>query len=719
MKKLKWIWCLLITLVGFTACSSDDKDGNGTQTNAEVTTLNVDVILPQDIYSQWKNTIEWQLSNVAKAQQNMDKQVKLNIRYHDENTEDLDHLGYLLTHPEDGDTDTCTAVIGPYYDENARHILNYAVGKRLPVLLPVCTSGELQRINARSTNAWFLTESDITQCEVLLSAIKAQDKKNVALIYDNDEYGETYRNWFGFLATEYKLNIVKNGIIKYSKGMNLKSFLDETHKLNSNTYILLAVSSQDEYVQIINQIGNLSEQMGNSYIIPMCTSSAITDKLVATGKYMMGVSPVASPTSGFIDSYKAKYGKEPTMGEAQMYDALSLVTLGAAKRLYAANPNEKQLTDWIRDVVSYKEGEGAVWSSDGLATAFHDFAQRSNCNVNGATGQLLFDQSTHTKILQTCYQFWAAEEGKKATIGYLSTSGNNSSASTTSVWEWQQTVADDFDPNIKVDHNLPDCTDHWALLISPSTSWANYRHQADVFAMYQLLKKHGYDDDHIIVIAEDNLANSTENAAHPGEIFVEPGGENVHKDVKVDYHFSDLKPQDIADIMLGKQSDRLPEVFHTTKSSDVLFFWSGHGGEDDGPLWGQEDALSYFGSKRIKEIAQTMHEEGKYRRMMFAIETCFSGTWGQALTGVPDVIAITAANSYEPSKADVQDRELGVFLSNAFARSFRDAINGNPSISIRDLYLNLAKTTTGSHVSLYNESNYGSVYTCNMSDYTK
>lgn len=718
MKIFKWIGLLLLALVVFTACSSDNDDNGGTQVNAEVTTLNVDVILPQDIYAQWKNTIEWQLDNAAKAQQNLDKQVKLNIRYHDENTEDLDHLGYELTHPEEGETNICNAIIGPYYDEHARHILNYAVSKRLPVLLPTCTSGELQRINARSTNAWFLTESDITQCEVLLSAIKAQNKKNVALIYADDEYGETYRNWFGFLATEYKLNIVKDGIIRYNSGANLQSFLNETLQLDKSTYVLLAVSNQDDYVKILNQIGSLSEQKG-AFVIPMCTSSAIADRLVGTGKYMMGVSPVAAPTGGFNSIYQTKFGKEPSTGEAQMYDALSLITLGAAKRLYAANSEEKDLTDWMRDVVSYKEGEGAQWTSDGLASVFRVYSQRGNSNVNGATGQLLFDQATHTKILQTCYQFWAADKGDKATIGYLSTSGSNNSASTTSVWEWQQTVADDFDPNLKVDHNLPACTDHWAVLISPSTSWANYRHQADVFAMYQLLKKHGYDDDHIIVIAEDNLADSKENAEQSGKIFVEVGGENVHQGVKVDYHFSDLEPQDIADIMLGKQSERLPEVLHTTKSSDVLFFWSGHGGDNDGPLWGQEDARAYFGSERIKQIAQTMYEEGKYRRMMFAIETCFSGIWGKALTGIPDVIAITAANEYEPSKADVQDRELGVFLSNAFARSFRDAINGNPSISIRDLYLDLAKTTTGSHVSLYNEQNYGSVYTSSMSDYMK
>ena len=719
MKILRHLLYILLAFVSFTACSSNEDNGNNSSTQTETITLNVDIVLPQEIYSQWQNTISWAQDNLAKAQQNQNKVVKLNIRYHNEDTEDLDHLAYTLTHPEDGEEDTCNAIIGPYYDDHARSILNYAVGKRLPVLLPTCASGELQRINSKSTNAWFLTESDITQCEVLLSAVKAQDAKNVALVYTDDNYGETYRNWFGFLATEYKLNIVKNGIIKYTKGKSIKNFLDETRQLDSSTYILIAVSDAEDYAMLLNQIGSPSEQSGRSYVVPLCTSTANINKVVATGKYMMGISPVASPTSGFTATYQAKFGNEPTYGESQMYDALSIICLGATKQVYASNPNEKQLTDWMRDVVADESGICSSWTAEGMAIAFNNYSNHQGCDLNGATGNLLFDQATHTKALQSCYQFWAAENGKRSVIGYLSTSGSNNSASTSTIWEWKQSVADDFDPNIKVDHNLPACTDHWAILISPSTTWANYRHQADVFAMYQLLKKHGYDDEHIIMIAEDNLANCKENTVHSGEMFVEINGENIHKDARVDYHFSDLNRQDLSDIMLGKTSERLPTVLNTSEGSDILFFWSGHGGEGDGPLWGNEDAEYYFGSQTMKQIVETMHKEGKYRRMMFAIETCFSGIWGEALSGIPDIITITAANSYEPSKADVQDREMGIFLSNAFARSFRDAINSNPSISMRDLYLNLAKTTTTSHVSLYNEKEYGSVYTTSMSDYMK
>jgi glycosylphosphatidylinositol transamidase (GPIT) subunit GPI8 len=173
----------------------------------------------------------------------------------------------------------------------------------------------------------------------------------------------------------------------------------------------------------------------------------------------------------------------------------------------------------------------------------------------------------------------------------------------------------------------------------------------------------------------------------------------------------------VADIMLGHESARLPKVIHPTSTSNVFFFWSGHGGSSEGPLWGTEDAHSYFGKQRIKDIVTQMNEADMYRRLMFSIETCFSGQWGESLTGLPDVIVMTAANPRETSKADVHNSELGVFLSNAFARTFRKYVNQNNRISLRDMYIELAKTTNGSHVSIYNERNYGSVYTNTMVDF--
>ena len=309
-----------------------------------------------------------------------------------------------------------------------------------------------------------------------------------------------------------------------------------------------------------------------------------------------------------------------------------------------------------------------------------------------------------------------------------------------------------FDNSIHNDSLLSDVTDHWAVVISPSTTWANYRHQADAFSMYQLLRQYGYDDDHIVLIVEDNLAYSQENKDFPGQIFVERGdplswgfiGKDVRENAVVDYHFSQLTPDDIADIMQGRQSERLPHVIHPDSTSNVFFFWSGHGGMNGGPLWGNEDSKVYFGKDRIRSIVEEMagtaaannsqfsilrsatsgdaslaknSQFKKYRRMMFALETCYSGQWGEALTELPDLLVLTAANAYETSKADIFDQQLGVYLSNAFSRTFRSKVSKTSNVTLYDLYRELFKTTNGSHVTIYNNDKYGSVYTETMQEY--
>ena len=753
-----------IVLLGILAACSD-KDDNNTPAaqKVEEVVYNVDVILPKAIQEQWKTTFDWAQENIAKAQRMETKQVKLNLRFHDEDTEKMDDLAYDLTHNETTE-DTCYAIIGPYYSDHATIFLSFAAKNRLPVVMPTCTNGELQRINARNTYAWFLTESDITQCEIMFSAIQTMGGRNVALIYSDDSYGKTYYDWFNFLATENDLNIVGEATA-YKVGDNLYDFLRQAAEdaNGGNTMLCLALSNPADYVEVSQQV---TEYMANpapgaeTIFNLMCADKAMNEEVVYNDNMpeFLGISPVGAVSYGFPQDFRGRFGRLPYNGEAQLYDALCLIAFGAAHQLaspeeclvngkqvtYSSRPYEPGLTDYMRSVVTSMangtDTKNTLWNLSGLAAAFHQLSNgKETGKLHGASGDLLFDNDSQTKIVNTVYMVWtvdhdyyfddsgqASMDNKLVPLCYLSTSGNGTSVSTTNIWEkekrWQQQM-ETIEGNV---HQLPDTKSHWAVVISPSTTWPNYRHQADAFAMYQTLRQHGYDDDHIVLIVEDNLANDTRNI-FPGQIFVERSDNasvsdmlvnfDVHKNAVVDYHFSNITPDDVADIMMGRQSDRLPEVIHPDSASNVLFFWSGHGGSTEGPLWGNEDARSYFGTKRINSIITQMNDANMYRRMMFAIETCFSGRWGEALSGQPDVLVLTAANSHETSKADVHDKELGVYLSNAFARTFRQYVNQRNTITLRELYIELAKTTNGSHVSIYNEHNYGSVYTNTMEDY--
>ena len=749
MKKIisSLIWLVAFGwLAGFmVSCSNSDA----TDTPAPiqpvstqiVDTLNVDVILPPDIQKMWQPVINLALDNIAEAQKALPKRVFMNLRYHDENAADLDKTVYRLCFPEAGD-DTCHLILGPYRSSKAEMVMVNAAIRRVPVLMPVVTSDELQRVYSEKPNTWFFTESDVTACDIILNVSSAQGLREAALFYTDDRYGNSFRNWFGYMATEYSVNVEPKHICAYGAGKDVTNLLEgiERHALENSkpSMVLMAFSTEAEYLQFIKQVLDVRKRLSinesnQSMVMYVVPDVGDIDAVHQAGLPLLGLNPAPSSISGFDTSYYSLLGTNVPQGGAQVYDALMLAALGAAKRAgnptgpdhlkidgeevaYRDEPFGPNLSDWMRALVADKTGEITIWNTDGLRMAFNMLSEGKNPNVNGTTGKLLFDAKMHSTILQTTYWLWHTDgKGSHTPLITLSTHGENGEVATLPAWEWQKAISQQFNEDLFVWHKLPVYEDYWALLVTPSTTWANYRHQADVMAMYQLLRRHGYDDDHIVVVCEDNLANASQNV-YPGKVYVENQNEesepeNVHEGFVPDYHFSDIKMEDIRRIILGDtDGGRLPHVLHTTEISNIFIFWSGHGADGRGMCWNDGNGSQTFTGEYMRQILEELNDRDGYRRCMLAIETCFSGLIGDAIVGLPDVVAITAANKIEPSKADVHNRELGVFLSNAFARSFRKEIDKNYRIKLRDLYYQLALSTSGSHVTLYNEENYGSVY---------
>lgn len=727
---------IIAAIMLFVGSSCSDRDANNSGRNASEVTVNVDVILPEDLKREYTDVIAMALKNLTLAQQNLDNKVKLNLRYHDEDTENIDQLAKQLTTSSDGDT--CHAVIGPFRDDDARIFLGYTAKTNIPVILPTCVDPELQRIYSRCKNTWFLTESTTTQLEVMLQSIsQVSQYACTALLYSTDKTGISFKDYFGRFATEFKLEVRPGTICPYKQidDAEFQSFWKEIEK-QPHTRVCLALTNESDLRAALDTLSHI-RHLYSPFI-------AISGNNVGMQHYLDNpanvIVPLCSPMSGFLTEYNAQIGEYPIFGQAQIYDALSIIALGAAKRLGAKDPamlyvmGEKvdcevgkgtpSLNDWMRAVVDDDCGDETNWTAEGLNVAFRNFSEGGNCIVSGATGTLDFDDKIGTQLLHTYYG-WLYFDGKflsPSIVAYLSTSTQERGGayvSTTQTWRWELFVNQEFNKTVAYQANLPNCTDNWALLITPSTTWENYRHQSDVFSMYQLLRKKGYSADHIITISEDNLAESSQNAGYEGKIFMEKNGEDMRSGCKVDYHFSDLTREDVADIMLGKSSTHLPKVLNTTSSSDIFVFWSGHGGSKDGPLWGNDNAKYSFGSDRMRQIVSQMKEEGKYRRMMMAVETCYSGIWGEALEGIKDLVVLTSANDIESSFADGYDDDRHLYYRNAFTKTFYDELSKSTAgeFTLRELYLKLAKTTTNSHVRLYNEQNYGSVYTAYMYDF--
>jgi len=158
--------------------------------------------------------------------------------------------------------------------------------------------------------------------------------------------------------------------------------------------------------------------------------------------------------------------------------------------------------------------------------------------------------------------------------------------------------------------------------------------------------------------------------------------------------------------MSGKKSDKLREVIDPTANDNVIMFWCGHGSRNT-LMWGSK---AYVHGDDMKSLVSRLNAENRYRKLMFVLDACYSGTIGEACEEIPGVLVFTAAHSNESSKADVFDRDLNVWLSNGFTRTFRDEVTANPDITLRELYYKTVRGTKGSHPRIYNASNYGNMY---------
>lgn len=694
--------CLFVAVVMF-GCTNDEHLDVA---QSDVMTCKVAVIMPQSQQSRWERTAYWAIANIAQAQRGLPCAVELEIEWKNEDASDL--KDYVQRIVED---DTYVAIIGPSHSVNAKEVASLCYSKEKCLILPIATSTEFQRINAAKGHIWNMVQSDITQCEILLTQAKLSGVASVDLLSSNDDYGRSFSDWFAYQAIELGLTV--GSVTTFTNEAELRKAINEQHKQkkNFNRALIFVPGSEEDCVNFDNEIGKLTDEDG--YVdFPLLLCSDMMNSAVLSSQlknmYYEGISPSINPQSGFISAYLAKFGEEPVNGEAHLFDSFLLLSYA----LTAMNEDESINDAMLRVIDGRTEWYGS-WLTEDIRGAFRLLQQGETPDLNGVTGDWTFDEKTHASVLNTTYSHWILIDGQYHTIEYLSSDGSGRTTSTIQAWDWQNKNLQTFSQN-QSDFLYPELNDQWAVVIATSKTWADYRHQADALAMYQLLKRHGYDDEHIILIMEDNIAYHSRNI-YPGIVKVRPDGENLYENVEVDYNISDITLNDLEMILMGEYSEKLPQVISSCENDNIIVFWCGHG--NLGKLaWGTNDIVYGWD---LKEILRKMNDSQKYRKMLFAMDACYSGSIGEACEGVPGVLFMTSANAYEPSKADVKDPEMGIWLSNGFTRAFQEAIDESPNISMRDLYYKLARQTVGSHATVYNYSFYGNMYTNTMQEYLK
>eukprot|EP00884_Botryococcus_braunii_P000248 jgi/Botrbrau1/10223/Bobra.0362s0013.1 len=192
--------------------------------------------------------------------------------------------------------------------------------------------------------------------------------------------------------------------------------------------------------------------------------------------------------------------------------------------------------------------------------------------------------------------------------------------------------------------------DVWALLIAGSAGWGNYRHQADVLHAYQVLRRGGVPEDHIVLMIQDDLAHNEFNP-HPGKIFNKPRGPNVYEGVKPDYTGEAVNAQMFLDVLAGNKNiprshNATGKVIKSGPNDRVFVYFSDHGapgilGMPNGP---------FLYADQFLETLRSKSESRGFADMVVYIEACESGSIFEGLLSDSlNIYATTAANAQESS----------------------------------------------------------------------
>jgi ABC-type branched-subunit amino acid transport system substrate-binding protein len=663
--------------------------------------VRIAVVLPEkDRGLIWNNALKLAAENIRKAGIG----VRIVYEWVDEESVDLTEVGLSLSERAD-----IHSIIGCNVSTNTQK-LAFALARKKENLKPLftfSTSQELPRIFGHRGFLWGLCETDISQSEIILSCIANENPefKKVALLAADDIYGQTFVDWFAFQAVELDMEPVC--IVTYKSSSELESSLDRIVESGADAIVCVPAAVED-VIPVQNYVDNFmyTSESGRGIIL-MFTDKAYNKAILNEDKsvdFISGLAPSSHPSSGFSVSYEALYDRLPYAGEAEVYDAVLITTLAS---IWAEKNNEEDLNKAIAVLLNKETASQGGWTAGMIANYYQEIMAGGVPALSGATGTLDFDSKYCTTIRSTSYAHWISYNGKMVIIDYYSRDSGGHSSSPVAAWEWKKQHKQDVDgTGNEIDY--PELKDNYAVLVAASEGWKNYRHQADVLGFYHYLKGEGYDDDHIILIMADDIAYNERNPLQ-GVVRREVSGNNLYEDVVIDYKLGDLSLGDLKQILTSEPSDAYPVTLGSSKSDNVLFFWSGHGTQNG---WKRKETENLNA-----DFAKSVFSDMQFRKMFAIIETCYSGGVAQGCIGIPGLLMMTAANPYETSKADAFDSELKVYLSNTFTSSILSQFETNPNSIIYDLYLHAFNKTNGSHVMVYNPDYYGNLYLNDMNEY--
>lgn len=201
---------------------------------------------------------------------------------------------------------------------------------------------------------------------------------------------------------------------------------------------------------------------------------------------------------------------------------------------------------------------------------------------------------------------------------------------------------------------------NYAVIVSTSRYWFNYRHTINALSFYHYLKEVGnYPDDHIILMLADDFSSNPRNVLF-NKLFPHTHSSTFSlynaSSIEVDYYGDDVNVEQVLQVLQGKSLDKnMPVLDQTNEYTRLFIYLTGHGGDQFLKFHDVDELMGADLAHAIKY----MHEQGKYGEILFIADTCQAFTLGNKITS-PNVYVIGSSLKGESSYAHHSNSEVGL-----------------------------------------------------------
>ncbi|CAG8960812.1 hypothetical protein HYFRA_00002349 [Hymenoscyphus fraxineus] len=201
-------------------------------------------------------------------------------------------------------------------------------------------------------------------------------------------------------------------------------------------------------------------------------------------------------------------------------------------------------------------------------------------------------------------------------------------------------------------------TSNWAVLVSTSRFWFNYRHLANVLSLYRTVKRLGIPDSQIILMLPDDMACNPRNA-FPGTVYsnadraVDLYGDNI----EVDYRGYEVTVENFIRLLTDRVGEEMPRSKRllTDDRSNILVYMTGHGGNEFLKFQDAEEISAFD----LADAFEQMWEKKRYHEILFMIDTCQANTMYSKFYS-PNIIATGSSEIDQSSYSHHADNDVGV-----------------------------------------------------------